>query len=83
MVKKLSSVVKKLSSVVKKLRSVVKKLYTRHDTRRPQPLAKDPLLTAQCLKTGGLEGSSGELLEAAWGLKNLFWRALGDVLEAH
>ena len=34
-------------------------------------------------KTGGLEGSSGELLEAAWGLKNLFWGALGDVLEAH
>ena len=60
-----------------------KELYTRRDTRRPQPIAKDPLLTAQCLKTGGLEGSSGELLEAAWGLKNLFWRALGDVLEAH
>ena len=59
-------------------------LYTRRDTRRPQPIAKDLLLTAQRLqKTGGLEGSSGELLEAAWGLKNLFWRALGDLLEAH
>ena len=32
---------------------------------------------------GGLEGSSGELLEAIWGFKNLSWRALGDVLEAH
>ena len=57
---------------------------SRQDTRRPQPIAKDLLLTAQRLqKTGGSEGSSGELLEAAWGLKNLFWRALGDVLEAH
>ena len=31
---------------------------------------------------GGLEGSSVELLEAAWELQNLFWRALGGVLEA-
>ena len=33
---------------------------------------------------GGLEveGFSGELLEAAWGVENLFWRALGGVLEA-
>ena len=37
-----------------------------------------------CRATVGiLEGSSREVLEAAWGFKNLFWRALGDVLEAH
>ena len=56
-----------------------------HEPTTPQlQVAKDLLLTAERLqKTGGLEGSSGELLEAAWGLKNLFWRALGDVLEAH
>ena len=37
-----------------------------------------------CRETGGgLEGSSGELLEAARDLNNLFWRALGDVLEDH
>ena len=58
--------------------------YPPTQTLSHQSIAKDLLLTAQRLqKTGGLEGSSGELLEAAWGLKNLFWRALGDVLEAH
>ena len=30
---------------------------------------------------GGMEGYSGELLEAAWGLQKLFGRALGGVLK--
>ena len=31
---------------------------------------------------GGLEGASGELLEASWKLASLLWRDLGSALEA-
>ena len=33
-------------------------------------------------RLGVSKASSGERLEAAWGLQNLSWRALGGVLEA-